>query len=199
MTIPKAPSDNRTYMNSPQLIVGLGNPSSIYQATRHNIGFMTLDRFASEKGLCFERNVRDAAEVAQDASGRIFMKPLTYMNYSGDPVVAFLHSYKILPEHILVILDDCAIPMGKLRIRKKGSAGGHNGLASVLRCLSTESIPRLRLGIGSITRGIRLSEYVLDVFSKEETIVVNHTITRACKAIDMLATSEIDAVMNQFN
>lgn len=182
-----------------QLIVGLGNPTSVYKETRHNIGFMTLDRLASTKGLYFKRNVCDGAAIAQGTSGQIFMKPLTYMNYSGYPVVAFLHSHKISPEHTLIILDDCTIPLGKLRIRKNGSSGGHNGLASVLCCLSTEEIPRLRIGIGSVRLGARLTEYVLSVFLKEEIPIVHQSITRACKAIDMLALSKIDTVMNQFN
>jgi len=187
-----------------RLFVGLGNPVPTYGGTRHNIGSMTLDRFASAKGLHFEYSpLGGGSEIARDPLGRIFMKPLTYMNHSGYPVIALLRSQEILPGQVLIILDDYAIPLGKLRIRKGGGAGGHNGLASILCCLSTEAIPRLRIGIGggaaSSATDSRLTEYVLGVFSKEERPTVNRVVAHACDAIEMLESSEIDAVMNQFN
>jgi peptidyl-tRNA hydrolase, PTH1 family len=181
-----------------RLFVGLGNPVPAYDKTRHNVGSMTLDRFASTKGLRFERGFHGGSEITKDTLGRIFMKPLTYMNYSGYPVVTLLRSHKISPEQALVILDDLAIPLGKLRIRRGGGAGGHNGLASILCCLSTEAIPRLRIGIGNAT-GSSLAEYVLSVFSKEEKPTVDRVVARACDAIEMLESSGIDAVMNRFN
>ncbi|QQY08424.1 MAG: aminoacyl-tRNA hydrolase [Candidatus Xiphinematobacter sp.] len=182
-----------------RLFVGLGNPVPAYGRTRHNVGSVTLDRFTSTKGLRFERSLSSSSEVAKDFLGRIFMKPLTYMNCSGYPVVTLLRFHKILPEEALIVLDDCTIPLGKLRIRKGGGSGGHNGLASILHCLSTEAIPRLRIGIGRATTGTRLAEYVLGTFSKKEKLAVDRAVARACDAIEMLGTSGIETAMNQFN
>ena len=125
------------------------------------------------------------------------MKPMSYMNRSGQPVGEFIRYYKIAPEEVFVILDDTALPLGTLRIRKKGSAGGHNGLASILTHLSTEVVPRLRLGIG--TPHQTMTDHVLSTFSKEETPIVDTAVTRACEAIEVISTAGIDTAMNQFN
>lgn len=176
-----------------RLIVGLGNPG--YEGTRHNIGFMVVDRLAKNWGWHFEREGK--AEIARAPSGRVLMKPMSSMNLSGQPVGEFVHYYKILPEEVLVVLDDAALPLGTLRIRKKGSAGGHNGLASILCYLATEVVPRLRVGIGASESN--MIDHVLSSFSKEEVPAVDCAMTQACEAIDILGALGIDTAMNRFN
>lgn len=181
--------------NTPRLIVGLGNPGTGYGKTRHNIGFMVLDRLASSHGCRFRRH--QDAEVARDSAGRILMKPMSYMNLSGQPVRELARYYKISPEQILIVLDDSALPLGTLRIRKKGSAGGHNGLASIVNNLSTEWVPRLRIGIG--TPNHDMSDHVLGTFSEEEIPVKEDAVSRACEAIETICSAGMETAMNRFN
>lgn len=178
-----------------RLIVGLGNPGKTYQKTRHNIGFMVLDRLADKRNYRFKREGN--AEVAHGPLGKILMKPMSYMNLSGQPVEGLVRYYKLLPENILIVLDDSALPMGTLRIRKKGSAGGHNGLASILNHLSTEAVPRLRVGIGTAKQ--EMTHHVLSAFSEEEMPIMEQAIDRACEAIEVMSSAGMDIAMNQFN
>ncbi len=156
---------------------------------------MVLDRLADNRNCHFKREGN--AEVARDHLGRILMKPMSYMNLSGQPVGGLVHYYKILPEETLVVLDDSALFVGALRIRKKGSAGGHNGLASVLNHLSTEAVPRLRIGIG--TSNHSMTDHVLSTFSEEEIPVMEQAIDRACEAIEIISSVGMETAMNRFN
>ena len=131
-----------------RLIVGLGNPGKEYRDTRHNVGFMILDRLAARERAEFRTEKHWQAEVARTGD-TLLCKPLTYMNLSGEAARAIGQFYKIEPAQTLVVLDDMALPLGKLRLRESGSAGGHNGLQSLIDCLGTQAIPRLRVGIGA--------------------------------------------------
>ena len=133
-----------------RLIVGLGNPGREYERTRHNVGFMVLDKLASRSGAAWRTEKDWKAEVAA-AEGVVYCKPSSYMNLSGAPVNAVARFYKTGPAQTLVVYDDMALPLGKLRFRSGGSAGGHNGMASVIERLGTPEVPRLRIGIGNAT------------------------------------------------
>ncbi|PWU07389.1 MAG: aminoacyl-tRNA hydrolase [Verrucomicrobia bacterium] len=178
-----------------RLIVGLGNPGNVYKRTRHNIGFMVLDQLAKKRNCLFKREGK--IDITRDPLGRFLMKPMNYMNLSGQPVGEFTRYYKISPEEVLIVLDDSALPTGALRIRKKGSAGGHNGLASILHHLSTEAVPRLRIGIGAANHN--MTDHVLSEFSREETLIMEQATSRACEAIEIISSCGMDLAMNQFN
>jgi PTH1 family peptidyl-tRNA hydrolase len=183
-------------VNEIRLVAGLGNPGREYQRTRHNIGFMVLDWLAAEAQLPWEFSTRWNAAWAK--SNVVLVKPATFMNHSGEAIAAIANFYKIAPEGTLVVLDDFALPLGRLRLRERGSAGGHNGLDSVMAHFGTESVPRLRIGIGSApNQGAR--EYVLGRFFEEEQSVVEATIRRAADAVKCAIDKGVIAAMNQFN
>jgi len=183
-------------VNEIRLVAGLGNPGREYLRTRHNIGFMVLDWLAAERQLPWEFSDRWNAGWAK--SDVILVKPATYMNRSGEAVAALANFYKIAPEETLVVLDDFALPLGRLRLRERGSAGGHNGLESVIEHLGTESVPRLRIGIGSAPiQGA--TDYVLGRFFEEEQPILEATIQRAANAVKCSIDKGLIAAMNQFN
>ena len=178
-----------------RLLVGLGNPGREYEKTRHNVGFMILDRLAQRAGAGFKVQREWRAEVA--TQGRtIFCKPKSYMNLSGEPLAAVSQFYKVSVNETLVVLDDVALPLGKLRIRPGGSAGGHNGLKSILNHVG--DVPRLRVGIGAETGGGMIG-HVLGRFTAEEMSQLDESIERAIEAIDFACTHGIEAAMNKFN
>jgi PTH1 family peptidyl-tRNA hydrolase len=180
-----------------RLIIGLGNPGKEYATTRHNIGFMILDAIAAETGFRFRADVKLGAEFAPQA-GVIYAKPLRFMNLSGQPVGQLAHYYKILPEQILIIADDAALPLGKLRLRPGGSAGGHNGLQSIIEALGTDRVPRLRFGIGAAADQ-RMTDHVLGRFDAAEWPLVEENILRARAAVGLAQEHGLEAAMNQFN
>jgi peptidyl-tRNA hydrolase, PTH1 family len=180
-----------------RIIVGLGNPGRQYAGTRHNAGFMILDELAARAGAVFRHESKWDAEVAS-AGGALFCKPSSYMNLSGAPVRALVDFYKYHPADVLVILDDAALPLGKLRIRRSGSAGGHNGLQSVMNHLGTEQVARLRVGIGG-AEGRDMADHVLSRFAADEEPVLKRVIERAADAVEFAQKSGIEAAMNQFN
>ena len=186
-------------MSSPsyQLIVGLGNPGREYADTRHNIGFMIVDRLAAKAGAEWRSEKRWGTQVAR-AGSTWLLKPQTYMNLSGQAVAYVTGFYKIPGESVLVILDDMALPLGKLRFRANGSAGGHNGLQSVLDHLGTPAVPRLRVGIGAAQPGASVS-HVLGRFQDEERPVLNEMLDRALEAIQCAQTEGLPTAMNRFN
>ena len=186
-------------MSSPsyQLIVGLGNPGREYVDTRHNIGFMIVDRLAAKAGAEWRSEKRWETQVAR-AGSTWLLKPQTYMNLSGQAVAHLTGFYKIPGESVLVILDDMALPLGKLRFRANGSAGGHNGLQSVLDHLGTPAVPRLRVGIGAAQPGASVS-HVLGRFQDEERPVLNEMLDRALEAIQCAQTEGLPTAMNRFN
>jgi PTH1 family peptidyl-tRNA hydrolase len=180
-----------------QLIVGLGNPGHEYADTRHNAGFMIVDRLAEKAGAAWKTEKRWQTDVAR--AGSVFLcKPKTYMNLSGEAVQALVGFYKIPHEAVLVVLDEMALPLGKLRLRPAGSAGGHNGLKSIIDHLGTQEVARLRVGIGAAEPGAAVG-HVLGRFRPEEKPVLAETIDRAIAAIDRAQTDGLAAAMNAFN
>ena len=178
-----------------RLIAGLGNPGREYENTRHNAGFMIMDRLAERAGVPFRKESKWDAAVA-NASGLLLCKPQSYMNLSGEPLAALARFYKIEPSQMLAVYDDVALPLGKLRIRPGGSSGGHNGMTSILQHMG--DIPRLRIGIGAAD-GQPMVQHVLGKFSVDERPVLAEAIDRAVAAIDCLQKDGLDAAMNQFN
>ena len=187
-------------MNEPaapiRLIAGLGNPGREYQRTRHNIGFMVLDRLAADARLPWDFSAKWNAGWAK--SDVIMVKPATFMNRSGEAVAAIANFYKIAAAEVLVVLDDLALPLGRLRIRSQGSSGGHNGLESVIEHFGTEAVPRLRLGIGAPPSHGAV-DYVLGRFFEEEQPVLDATIKRAGEAVKCAVDKGLFAAMNVFN
>jgi PTH1 family peptidyl-tRNA hydrolase len=180
-----------------QLIVGLGNPGREYAETRHNVGFMILDRLASQDRADWRLEKRWQAELAR-AGGSWLCKPQTFMNLSGQAVAKAASFYKIPVDSILIVLDDFALPLGKLRFRTGGSAGGHNGLQSVIDHLGTSAVPRLRVGIGGTQPG-QAVDHVLGRFSREEHDVLEAALDRAVAAVGCAQTQGITPAMNSFN
>jgi peptidyl-tRNA hydrolase, PTH1 family len=182
-----------------RLIAGLGNPGREYEQTRHNIGFMILDKLADRAGTQFRHEAKWNADIAPMGKGVLLCKPLSFMNLSGEPVGNVAHFYKIPPQEILVILDDAALPLGRLRIRTGGSSGGQNGLQSILVHLGTEAVPRLRFGIGAAEGGRSLSDHVLSRFTPEEQPLLNESLDRAVAAIEFAQKNGAEAAMNHYN
>lgn len=186
-------------MASFRLIIGLGNPGREYADTRHNVGFMILDRMAAGAGATFRTEKKWQAEVA--VLGYVLLcKPQTYMNLSGQSANAISQFYKIDPARVLVVLDDMALPLGRLRLRESGSAGGHNGLASVIEHLGTQAVPRLRVGIGAATGGVPGHvSHVLGKFAPDERPALADAIARSVEAIQFAQAESFAAAMNRFN
>lgn len=179
-----------------RLIVGLGNPGREYVDTRHNVGFAVLDRIAGRERATWTRERRWQAEVARAGPVQL-CKPLTYMNLSGQAVKSVASFYKIPPAETLIVLDDLALPLGKLRVRPEGSSGGHNGLKSLIEHLGTQNFPRLRIGIGSATGDV--VDHVLGRFALDEREPLEQSLARAMEAIDCAQTRGLAAAMNAFN
>jgi len=179
------------------LVAGLGNPGTEYVATRHNVGFMVLDQFAAQFGSTWEKSGKWDA-LSTKCGPVLLIKPLSFMNRSGYPLFAVAQFYKIDPREILVVLDDFALPLGRLRLRVRGGPGGHNGLESIIVQFGTEEIPRLRIGIGAAPRE-RSIDYVLSRFFEEEKPLVRSTIDRAVEAVKCAVDNGLVSAMNTFN
>jgi PTH1 family peptidyl-tRNA hydrolase len=178
-------------------VVGLGNPGSEYNRTRHNIGFEVVDSLASEWGLTWQHSKSWHALWAKHENA-LLVKPASYMNRSGGPLAAVANFYKIAPAEILVVLDDMALELGRLRLRTEGGTGGHNGLESIIVQFGTEVIPRLRIGIGAApTEGA--TDYVLGRFFEEEQPLVKKTVARAADAVKWAIDKGVLSAMNLFN
>lgn len=180
-----------------RLVAGLGNPAAEYERTRHNIGFSVVDYLAREWRIDWQHSKAWGAFSAKGEQG-LLVKPATYMNRSGEPLGAIARFYKIVPEEILVVLDDLALPLGRLRLRPEGGAGGHNGLESIVAEFGTEKIPRLRIGIGDAPSEGAV-DYVLGRFFEEERPLVDATIARAAEAINCAIDKGLLSAMNTFN
>ena len=180
-----------------RLIVGLGNPGPEYAATRHNIGFMIVDQLAAQFGSTWERSSKWDALSAK-CGDVLLVKPLSFMNRSGYPLFAIAQFHKIIPQEILVVLDDLALPLGRLRLRTSGGSGGHNGLESIIMQFGTEEIPRLRIGIGAAPLE-GSTDYVLSRFFEEETALVISTVNRAVEAVKCAIDNGVVSAMNTFN
>ncbi len=181
------------------LIAGLGNPGSQYEDTRHNIGFKVVDNIAKEynieinrqkfKGMCGEGFI--------NGEKVILLKPTTYMNLSGESIREVVDFYKITNEDVLVIYDDISLDVGRLRIREKGSAGGHNGIKSIIAHLGTDIFPRIKVGVGQ--PNVDLVNYVLGKFTKEEMEVLSESIDASTKAAKEIISSDVKTAMNIYN
>jgi peptidyl-tRNA hydrolase, PTH1 family len=183
-----------------KLIVGLGNPGARYANSRHNIGFMIADRFVRAHELDFARK-RFNAQIAEgniDGQRILIAKPQTFMNLSGEAVGKLFAFYKIAPHDLLVIYDDLDLPLGKMRLRSRGSAGGHHGMESIIARVGTSDFPRLRVGIGRPNPDADI-DHVLGSFDADERTVMDETFARAVDAIDTWLADGIDAAMNRFN
>ncbi len=180
-----------------RLIAGLGNPGAEYKGTRHNVGFDVVDRLAAEWGLAWHHEKRWHLLWAK-RENLILVKPTSYMNRSGEPILAAAQFYKITPAEMLVILDDMALPLGRLRLRPDGGTAGHNGLESVIVQFGTEEIPRLRIGIGAAPREGSV-DYVLGRFLEEERPLVEKAIARAVDAVKCAIDNGLLSAMNLFN
>ena len=181
-----------------RLLVGLGNPGAEYRETRHNVGFMVLDRLAAEARSEFRRERSWHAEVSR-AGDLLLCKPQTFMNLSGQAVRAMCDFYKVTPRETMIVLDDLALPLGKLRFRSSGSAGGHNGMKSIMERLGTQEVPRLRIGIGAKPGPDAAVEHVLGRFDLEERPVLEQSLARAVEAIQTARSRGFSAAMNAFN
>jgi PTH1 family peptidyl-tRNA hydrolase len=180
-----------------RLVAGLGNPGADYDRTRHNIGFEVVDRLASEWGLSWQLEKNWHVLWAKSANA-LLLKPTSFMNRSGEPLRAVAHYYKITPAEILVVLDDMALPLGRLRLRPDGGTAGHNGLDSVISQFGTEAIPRLRIGIGAAPPEGSV-DHVLGRFFEEELLLVDKTIARASEAVKWSIDKGVLSAMNLFN
>ena len=179
------------------MVVGLGNPGPEYKGTRHNVGFEVVDSLASEWGVTWQHSKSWQALWAKHEQG-ILVKPASFMNRSGEPLAAVANFYKIAPAEILVVLDDFALELGRLRLRMEGGTGGHNGLESIIIHFGTEAIPRLRMGIGAApSEGA--TDHVLGRFFEEEQPLVEKTIARASDAVKWAIDKGVLSAMNLFN
>jgi peptidyl-tRNA hydrolase, PTH1 family len=179
-----------------RLVVGLGNPGRQFVGTRHNVGFLVVEELARRAAISFRFEAKWDAEVAL-FGGRLLMKPQTFMNLSGEAVANYARYHRIDQSEILVIVDDAAIRLGELRLRPSGSAGGHNGLESVLIHIGTEAVPRLRIGIGAAS-GV-LTDHVLGKFEPSEIEVAEASVSRAADAAEFANAHGIEAAMNLYN
>jgi peptidyl-tRNA hydrolase, PTH1 family len=180
-----------------RLVAGLGNPGVEYAYTRHNVGFMVVDLLAHEAGVNWEKSSKADAATAK-LGNALLVKPASYMNRSGYPLHAIAQFFKILPEQVLLVLDDFSLPLGRLRIRESGGPGGHNGLESVIVQFGTEEIPRLRIGIGPAPAEGSV-DYVLSNFFEEQKPLVRSTIERAAEAVKCAIDKGVVSAMNTFN
>lgn len=184
------------------LIVGLGNPDKKYEKTRHNIGFDTVDALAEQYHIAMNDHKHKALCGSGVIEGTkvLLAKPLTYMNLSGDSVAEIVNFYKLDPEtEMIVIFDDISLAPGNIRVRKKGSAGGHNGIKSIIARCGTQNFMRIKVGVGEKPQGWDLADHVLGHFSKEDRALVEDAIKDACSAAVMMMQGDADSAMNRFN
>jgi PTH1 family peptidyl-tRNA hydrolase len=180
-----------------RLIAGLGNPGPEYATTRHNIGFMVVERLAAQVGATWEKSAKWETLSAKWGSV-LLVKPMSFMNRSGHPLFAIAQFHKIAAAEILIVLDDLALPLGRLRLRLSGGSGGHNGLDSIIMQFGSEEIPRLRIGIGEPPREAAV-DYVLGRFFEEEKPIVRSAIDRAVEAVKCAIDNGLLSAMNSFN
>ena len=184
------------------LIVGLGNPGKEYAFTRHNAGFLTLDYLSDILKVSINRS-KFKALVAEGVIGDkrvLLMQPQTFMNNSGEAVIEAVNFYKIKPENVIVIFDDISLPVGKMRIRKNGSAGGHNGIKSIIAHLGTQDFPRIKIGVGEKPhKEMDLADWVLSKFPQDEQKVLFEKFGDASEAVKLMVSGKFEEAMNKFN
>lgn len=184
------------------LIAGLGNPGPKYEYTRHNAGFLCIDLLAQQLGVKIDRIKFKSIVADTTIDGRrcLLMKPQTFMNNSGEAVRDAANFYKIPPEHVIILFDDISLPPGKLRIRRKGSDGGHNGIKSIIYLLNSDQFPRVKLGVGSKPHpDYDLADWVLSPFQKDELPRMKEAMEKACEAVRLIVQDDMDHAMNLYN
>lgn len=184
------------------LIIGLGNPGPKYENTRHNAGFLTIDALAAQYDRKVDRMKFHAmiGDITLAGKRCLLMKPLTFMNNSGDAVGEAMRYYKIPTERVIVVFDDISLEPGQLRIRRKGSDGGHNGIKSIIYAAGEETFPRIKLGVGKKPRpDYDLAAWVLSQFTMEEQKQMLKSAQHACEALELMVNDEIDKAMNLYN
>ena len=183
------------------VVVGLGNPGKQYEKTRHNVGFDVIDILAKEYCISVSK-IKHKALIGE---GRVknekvlLVKPQTYMNLSGETLIDIYNYYKVDMENIIVIYDDIDLDVGKIRIRKKGSGGTHNGMRSIIKCLGDNNFPRVRVGVSKPKPGQDLADFVLSRFRKEENDDIELGLEKAAKSVDVMIRDNIDLAMNKYN
>ena len=184
------------------VIAGLGNPGLEYEGSRHNAGFFTIDMLAAQLGTDISR-LRFKGKTAEVTIGEkrcLLLKPTTYMNNSGESVVQALEFYKIDPENLIVIYDDISLDPGKLRIRRKGSHGGHNGMRSIIELTGRDDFPRIKMGVGKKPHpDYDLAKWVLGKFGKEDAALLKEAAVNACECIKLMVQGRTDEAMNKYN
>ena len=184
-----------------KVIVGLGNPGPAYQSTRHNVGWWVIERLARRwhAGPPRARHCASVAMAAFHGAAALLVRPLTYMNESGAAVRALVAAENLVGNDLLVVYDELALPLGQLRVRPRGGAGGHKGLGSVLAALGTQDVPRLRIGIGPPPPGIDRVSYVLGGFAAEERPVIEHAADLAAEAVECVLRGGLISAMDRYN
>lgn len=184
-----------------KIIAGLGNPTSQYEGTRHNIGFAVIDKLADAYNISMDIKKHKAVcgKGVIDGEKVILVKPQTYMNLSGESIREVYDYYKADIEDVLIIYDDICLDVGKLRIRAKGSAGGHNGIKNIIAHLGTEKFARIRVGVGDKPKQMDLADYVLGRFQGDDVAAIRKGIETAAEAVSVVITEGIDSAMNKFN
>ncbi|MBO6164662.1 MAG: aminoacyl-tRNA hydrolase [Lachnospiraceae bacterium] len=184
-----------------KMIVGLGNPGDKYAGSRHNMGFRVIDILAERHGIRVNTGKQRGLMGSGVIGGQkvLLVKPLTYMNNSGECVRPAADYYKLAPEDILVIYDDIALPVGQLRLRKAGSAGGHNGMKSLIAHLGSQDFPRVRVGVGAKPSQMDLADYVLGHFPADELKTVRESLESAADAVESILADGVDIAMNKYN
>ena len=184
-----------------RIIIGLGNPTEKYQATRHNIGWDAITRIADDYKIPLNQRKHKAICGSGYIEGEkvILAQPLTYMNLSGESIRQLVDFYKVDPEDIIIIYDDVSLDVGQLRIRKKGSAGGHNGIKSIISHLGTDEFPRIKVGVGEKPKDWDLADYVLSRFKGAEEVAIREALKDISDAFRMIITDGMDAAMNRYN
>ena len=184
------------------IIAGLGNPTKEYEGTRHNVGFQVIDKIAEKYNIAVDAKKGRAYVGKGIIEGQkvLLVKPQTYMNLSGESIRELVDYFKVDPkEELLVIYDDISLDVGQLRIRKKGSAGGHNGIKNIIAHLGTQEFPRIKVGVGDKPPRMDLADYVLSRFSKEDREKMEQAFKDAADAVEVMITEGADAAMNRFN
>ena len=183
------------------IVVGLGNPDRKYENTRHNAGFITVDTLADKMDIRLDRiKYKSLCNTCTIADKKVLlMKPSTYMNNSGQAVVEAMNFFKVPSENVIVIFDDISLDVGKMRIRRKGSDGGHNGMKNIIYLSGSDQFPRIKMGVGNKPEKWDLADWVLSNFTESEKKLLDETAQKACDAVEKIISGNIDKAMNLYN
>ena len=183
------------------ILVFLGNPGAKFTGSRHNVGFMTAEVLEKRLHVRIDRLRFKALTAITELGGEkvLLLKPQTYMNLSGEAVQPAAAFYKVPPEHVLVVSDDVSLPLGKLRIRSSGSAGGHNGLKNIISCLGTDAFPRVKVGVGAPPKDFDMADWVLSGFHNQDAEDIADAVSRAADALECIISEGTEKAMNKFN